>query len=177
MLTWRCAVLQPCYSWLEVPYYWAGLKAYDLVANFSNLAPSSYLSASESLRRFPTLAATRADGQSLKGTVRPPPPPLFPLIFSFLHRRMLWQALAAPFVDWNTSLAGLSRLVSTRGTCRGSSCRTRAIGASTAPTTKHPTSHGTRLPLLQFSVARRRTDGRRDSGAQADQSTVFGGSW
>lgn len=71
------AVLQPCYSWFEVPYYWAGLKAYDLVANTSNLAASSYLSAGESLRRFPTLAATRSDGQTLKGTVRPLPcPPL-----------------------------------------------------------------------------------------------------
>lgn len=72
--------MQPCYSWLEVPYYWAGLKAYDLVANVSNLAASSYLSAAESLRRFPTLAATRADGQSLKGTVRPPLP------FPHFHR-------------------------------------------------------------------------------------------
>lgn len=74
----RGAVLQPCYSWFEVPYYWAGLKAYDLVANFSNLCASSYLSASESLRRFPTLAATRSDGQSLKGTVRSQPPPFLP---------------------------------------------------------------------------------------------------
>jgi hypothetical protein len=62
--------VQPCYSWFEVPYYWAGLKAYDLVANLGNLGMSSYLSAGESLRRFPTLAAKRSDGQTLKGTVR-----------------------------------------------------------------------------------------------------------
>jgi hypothetical protein len=62
--------LQPCYSWFELPYYWAGLKAYDLVAVGNNLAGSSYLSAAESMRRFPTLAARRADGASLKGTVR-----------------------------------------------------------------------------------------------------------
>ena len=61
---------QPCYAWWEVPYYWAGLKAYDLVANVSNLAWSRFLSAAESMRRFPTLAPARADGLTLKGTVR-----------------------------------------------------------------------------------------------------------
>ena len=62
--------MQPCYAWWEVPYYWAGLKAYDLVANWGNLAMSRFLSAHESRRRFPTLAAERSDGLSLKGTVR-----------------------------------------------------------------------------------------------------------
>lgn len=61
--------MQPCYEWWEVPYYWAGLKAYDLVANFGNLAMSAYLTPSESLRKFPTLSETRADGATLKGTV------------------------------------------------------------------------------------------------------------
>lgn len=62
--------MQPCYQWWEVPYYWAGLKAYDVVANFGNLAMSTYLTPSESLRRFPTLSETRSDGATLKGTVR-----------------------------------------------------------------------------------------------------------
>jgi hypothetical protein len=64
---WAC--MQPCYTWWEVPYYWAGLKAYDLVANFSNLSMSRFLSAQESMRRFPTLSAKRSDGNSLWGTV------------------------------------------------------------------------------------------------------------
>jgi hypothetical protein len=62
--------VQPCYTWLDVPYYWAGMKTYDLVANFSNLAASRFLTAAESRRRFPTLAGARADGHTLKGTVR-----------------------------------------------------------------------------------------------------------
>lgn len=69
--------MQPCYQWWEVPYYWAGLKAYDVVANFGNLAMSAYLTPSESLRRFPTLSGTRSDGATLKGTVR----------IEFLHDR------------------------------------------------------------------------------------------
>ena len=62
--------VQPCYTWLDVPYYWAGLKAYDAVANVRALALSRFVTAAESLRRFPTLAAQRRDGATLKGTVR-----------------------------------------------------------------------------------------------------------
>eukprot|EP00198_Chlamydomonas_reinhardtii_P004208 XP_001693544.1 glycerol-3-phosphate dehydrogenase [Chlamydomonas reinhardtii] len=32
-------ILTPCYKWWEVPYYWAGLKAYDLVAGRRSLNP------------------------------------------------------------------------------------------------------------------------------------------
>ena len=62
--------MQPCYQWWEVPYYWAGLKAYDLVANVAGLNMSQYLSPSESLRKFPMLSKKHADGATLKGTVR-----------------------------------------------------------------------------------------------------------
>jgi hypothetical protein len=31
-LTSSLPILMPCYKWLEVPFYWAGLKAYDVVA-------------------------------------------------------------------------------------------------------------------------------------------------
>lgn len=62
-------ILTPCYKWWEVPYFYAGLKMYDLVAATKGLTWSHYVSATESLRRFPTLAATHDNGASLKGTI------------------------------------------------------------------------------------------------------------
>lgn len=60
---------QPCYHWWEVPYYWAGLKAYDLVAGTSNLVWSKYMGATETLSFLPTLSAENpVTGQSLKGS-------------------------------------------------------------------------------------------------------------
>ncbi len=64
-------ILMPCYKWWEVPFYWSGLKFYDLVAGTSNVGWSKYLPCSESERRLPTLAESRSsDARSLKGTVR-----------------------------------------------------------------------------------------------------------
>ena len=70
--TWcaPCCPPQPCYRWWEVPYYWAGLKAYDLVAGTQGLTLSRYVTPAESLRQFPTLAARGPAGATLKGTVR-----------------------------------------------------------------------------------------------------------
>eukprot|EP01026_Neomeris_dumetosa_P079216 TRINITY_DN8623_c0_g1_i2.p1 TRINITY_DN8623_c0_g1~~TRINITY_DN8623_c0_g1_i2.p1 ORF type:complete len:486 (-),score=65.90 TRINITY_DN8623_c0_g1_i2:557-2014(-) len=65
--------MTPCYQWWEVPYYWAGLKAYDLVAlygtSFETLSLSRYVSVSQSLRQFPTLARYKRSGEGLKGSV------------------------------------------------------------------------------------------------------------
>lgn len=63
--------LQPCYKWWEIPYYWAGLKAYDLVAGTQGLSISRFTSAGEAQRQFPTLAGRRPNGDTLKGAVRP----------------------------------------------------------------------------------------------------------
>ncbi|GBF94204.1 glycerol-3-phosphate dehydrogenase mitochondrial-like [Raphidocelis subcapitata] len=63
-------ILMPCYKWWEVPFYWAGLKMYDLVAGMRNLGWSSYVTPSESLRQLPTLADPNPSGRSLKGTIR-----------------------------------------------------------------------------------------------------------
>jgi glycerol-3-phosphate dehydrogenase len=68
-LTSTLPILMPCYKFWEVPFYWAGLKAYDLVAGTKNLAWSKYLAPSESERRLPTLAPRNYQGKSLKGTV------------------------------------------------------------------------------------------------------------
>ena len=53
-----------------MPYFWAGLKAYDLVAGSKNLVLSKFVSPAESIQRYPSLAQTSTDGHSLKGTVR-----------------------------------------------------------------------------------------------------------
>lgn len=53
-----------------MPYYWAGLKLYDVVAGGRGLAWSRYVSPNQSLASFPTLSSQRTDGASLKGTVR-----------------------------------------------------------------------------------------------------------
>ena len=52
-----------------MPYFWAGLKAYDAVAGTSALAWSHYLSAAASREVFPTLLSERPDGDTLKGSV------------------------------------------------------------------------------------------------------------
>jgi glycerol-3-phosphate dehydrogenase len=49
----------PFYRWRDLPYYGAGLKLYDLLAGGAAAAPSRYLSARESGRRFP---GVRAEG-------------------------------------------------------------------------------------------------------------------
>ena len=60
--------MTPCFDWLEVVYYWAGLKLYDLVAGPRLLHLSRYYSALESIELFPTLRRTGKD-KRLKGTV------------------------------------------------------------------------------------------------------------
>jgi len=63
-LTNPLPIMTPCYKLWELPYYWAGLKAYDLLAGSSSLHSSYFLSRSKSLREFPLLAK-----EGLKGTV------------------------------------------------------------------------------------------------------------
>ena len=55
---------------MQVPYFWAGLKAYDLIAGSSGIAWSRFHDALASRARFPTLASQHADGLTLKGSVR-----------------------------------------------------------------------------------------------------------
>lgn len=63
-------IATPCYRLWEVPYYWAGMKAYDAVAGLGSLTPSRFRNAADSLAAFPTLARRRSDdGAELKGTI------------------------------------------------------------------------------------------------------------
>lgn len=48
--------------WWQIPYYWAGVKAYDFVAGKRRLAPSYVLSKRKALEEFPMLR-----GDELKG--------------------------------------------------------------------------------------------------------------
>lgn len=62
--------LLPCYKMWEVPFYWVGLKAYDLVAALGNglLYMSKFVSANEAIRQFPTLSRF-SQGQKLRGSI------------------------------------------------------------------------------------------------------------
>jgi len=49
------AFVLPLYAWYEGPYYFAGLKAYDLLAGKANFAPSTYLGRAATLQRTPAI--------------------------------------------------------------------------------------------------------------------------
>jgi glycerol-3-phosphate dehydrogenase len=49
--------ITPCYSWLDLAYYEAGLKLYDWIAGSAGLAPSYFISREDALRRMPNVKA------------------------------------------------------------------------------------------------------------------------
>jgi glycerol-3-phosphate dehydrogenase len=56
--------LVPCFSSIDIAYFSTGLKMYDWIAGRENLAPSSFISREETLRRMPELAS-----KDLRGAV------------------------------------------------------------------------------------------------------------
>lgn len=54
--------LTPCFNWPSVIYFEIGLKLYDWIAGRATLAPSSFISREEVLRRMPTLNSRRLVG-------------------------------------------------------------------------------------------------------------------
>ena len=48
-------LLTPIYSALELPYYFTGLKLYDMLAGRANLKPSRHVGRSDAIERFPML--------------------------------------------------------------------------------------------------------------------------
>ena len=54
----------PVYKWWQVPYFWAGIKAYDFVAGIRNVKSSYYLSKKNALELFPMLKS-----DALKGAI------------------------------------------------------------------------------------------------------------
>lgn len=58
------ALLTPIYGALELPYYFTGLKLYDMLAGRANLQPSRLVNRDQAVERFPMLKQT-----GLKGAV------------------------------------------------------------------------------------------------------------
>ncbi|XP_059169432.1 glycerol-3-phosphate dehydrogenase, mitochondrial-like isoform X2 [Physella acuta] len=54
-LAYPLPIMLPVYKWWQVPYYWAGVKAYDFVAGSELLKPSYLLSKRRALEEFPML--------------------------------------------------------------------------------------------------------------------------
>lgn len=61
----RLQLIIPLYRYREIPYYFAGLKIYDLLAGKSRLSSSKFVGSKEMLRLFPTLKR-----EGLKGGAR-----------------------------------------------------------------------------------------------------------
>ncbi|XP_063073538.1 glycerol-3-phosphate dehydrogenase, mitochondrial [Engraulis encrasicolus] len=55
-------IMLPVYKWWQLPYYWAGIKMYDLVAGSKCLKSSYVLSKSKALEHFPMLKKDRLVG-------------------------------------------------------------------------------------------------------------------
>ncbi|KAH3754670.1 hypothetical protein DPMN_189351 [Dreissena polymorpha] len=54
-LAYPFPIMLPVYKYWQVPYYWAGIKMYDLVAGKQRLKPSYFLSKKKALELFPML--------------------------------------------------------------------------------------------------------------------------
>ncbi|GAA6083910.1 glycerol-3-phosphate dehydrogenase, mitochondrial isoform X1, partial [Tachysurus ichikawai] len=55
-------IMLPVYKWWQLPYYWAGIKMYDLVAGSHCLKSSYVLSKSKALELFPMLKKDKLVG-------------------------------------------------------------------------------------------------------------------
>uniref|UniRef100_A0A3Q2E6B7 glycerol-3-phosphate dehydrogenase n=1 Tax=Cyprinodon variegatus TaxID=28743 RepID=A0A3Q2E6B7_CYPVA len=55
-------IMLPVYKWWQLPYYWAGIKMYDLVAGIYCLKSSYVLTKSKALEHFPMLKKDKLVG-------------------------------------------------------------------------------------------------------------------
>lgn len=55
-------IMLPVYKWWQVPYFWVGIKCYDLVAGDRNVKSSYYLSKKDALELFPMLKKDKLVG-------------------------------------------------------------------------------------------------------------------
>ncbi|CAG9854732.1 unnamed protein product [Phyllotreta striolata] len=55
-------IMLPVYKWWQVPYYWAGIKAYDLIAGRQTVKTSYFLSKNNALELFPMLRGDKLVG-------------------------------------------------------------------------------------------------------------------
>lgn len=54
-LSYQLPIMLPIYKWWQVPYYWAGSKAYDLLAGHQGMESSYFLTKGKALEAFPML--------------------------------------------------------------------------------------------------------------------------
>ena len=94
--------LTPAYRWWETPYYFAGLKLYDVLAGRSEFGHSRYVSRAETLERLPWL---RRSG--LRGSIE--------YHDGQFDDARLAIALARTAADYGAALANYSRVVSLNG--------------------------------------------------------------
>lgn len=77
----RCSHPLPsstCSRWWQLPYYWAGIKMYDLVAGIQCLKSSYVLSKSKALELFPMLKKDKLVGAIVYYDGQSPPTPRIP---------------------------------------------------------------------------------------------------
>ncbi|CAH1105150.1 unnamed protein product [Psylliodes chrysocephalus] len=55
-------IMLPVYRWWQVPYYWAGIKAYDIIAGRQTVKSSYFLSKNNALELFPMLRGDKLVG-------------------------------------------------------------------------------------------------------------------
>ncbi|XP_076459057.1 glycerol-3-phosphate dehydrogenase, mitochondrial-like isoform X2 [Babylonia areolata] len=55
-------IMLPIYKWWQIPYYWAGIKMYDVVSGRQVLKPSYFLSKKKALELFPMLKKDKLTG-------------------------------------------------------------------------------------------------------------------
>jgi glycerol-3-phosphate dehydrogenase len=61
-LSFPLPIMIPLYQWWQLPYYWVGVKCYDLLAGRQNLESSYILTRSKALQVFPMLNDNRLKG-------------------------------------------------------------------------------------------------------------------
>lgn len=61
-LTHPLPIMLPVYTWWQIPYYWVGIKCYDMVAGDKNVKTSYYLSKQDALELFPMLKKDKLCG-------------------------------------------------------------------------------------------------------------------
>uniref|UniRef100_A0A4D5R8V8 Glycerol-3-phosphate dehydrogenase n=1 Tax=Scolopendra viridis TaxID=118503 RepID=A0A4D5R8V8_SCOVI len=61
-LSYPLPIMLPVYKWWQVPYYWVGIKMYDLVAGSKCLKRSYFLSKTKALELFPMLKKDKLCG-------------------------------------------------------------------------------------------------------------------
>lgn len=54
-LSFPLPIMLPVYRWWQVPYFWAGIKAYDLVSGVNCLKSSYFINKERALEQFPML--------------------------------------------------------------------------------------------------------------------------